>query len=333
MKKFRSSTAPIRRMCALLLIAGFVSACGSSGGESSTGQVEAAIATDAQAAGWRPATKVRRYEGEALFDYIPTDWDVFLEYGCESIRVQDYESTNGDRARVELLDVASSDGAYGLFSLKTEPGGELIDVGDQGWRERGKINFWRARTQVTVRRLGTPRGSTENLLALATVVDQGLSGSAAPPRIIDLLPRKGLLPKGVTYMRGPAAARLIMRDWPWKFPEPVGGVRGQYAGGDGHHQLTVFEYSEPEVARAIAKEVLPAGTDRQGRQLIAGLPLGKYVFVFLGPPDPERAKEVMSLAVAGFNAFFKTGAGSGEPGQPSGDAPTESSGETSTGSR
>jgi len=297
----RSFGAVFGLICGLLVVR-----CGSTDADGATGNA-GAIATDSRAAGWRPISTVREYAGDSLFDYFSQDASIYQEYGCRRVRVQDYVNDAGDEVRVEAFETATPDGAYGLFSLKTRPGGEIIEVGVDGWQERFTLDFWRGNWQVSLKARKITGSSVKRLDFLAVSVDQGLQGKGDRPRLMALLPERDLLPKGRVYVAGPATLKAALGRDTWPFPAPVRGALGSYAGIGGEYQLVVLEYETPEAARAAGKLAAPKGSAlnaRRNRMLeVLPEPQGSFLFAYIGPKQPEQARTALSLVVTEFGRY------------------------------
>jgi hypothetical protein len=292
-------------ICGLL-----VTRCGSSGGESGLAHRAGAIATDSRATGWKPTTKVREYGGDSLFDYFSNGAATYREYGCRRVRVQDYVNTDGDEVRIEAFETATPAGAYGLFSLKTDPGGEIVEVGVDGWKQRYTLDFWRGNWQVTLTANKITGRSVEHLTFLAVAVDQGLEGAEDRPRMMALLPERDLLPKGRVYVAGPATLKEALGRDTWPFPPPLRGVIGSYAGIGGRYQLAILEYETPEAARDAGRRAAPKGSAlnaRHNRMLVVlPEPQGSFLYAYIGPKQqPEQAKLVLSVALREFRRYHE----------------------------
>jgi len=259
------------------------------------------LAQDCLAAGWEPIEGPRVYRGDALYDYFSTGSEVYREYRCRQVKVQDFKNEQGDRVRVEVFKMASSEDAFGLYSLKTQPGGEIIDVGVQGWIERHVLNFWRGNVQITLMALRARGTHVNRMDFLAISVDQGLTGAGESPAILELLPEKDLLPQGRILLAGPASLKKALGSDPWRFPAPLRGVIGRYTGIDGEHQLVVLEYESKEAAREAGKITAPKGSDlnpaRTKLLYVFPEPRGKYLYAYVGPKNIERARVAITRAI------------------------------------
>jgi uncharacterized protein DUF6599 len=289
------------------LLAGLLclfSGCGSSAPVTPVAPQGPTLAVDSVAAGWKPVSPVWRYEGDALFDYFRSGADIYREYGCIEVQVQDYANQDGDEVRVEVFATRTPAGAYGLFSLKTQPGGEIVDVGVQGWQERFTLNFWRGHTQATLDARKITGTAVKRIDFLAVSVDQGLTGDGELPPIMNLLPEKDLLPKGRVYVAGPASLRQAMGRDPWQFDPPVQGALGNYCGVGGEHALLILEYEDKAAAAEAGRRAAPKGSALNSRHtrllVVLPEPLDRYLYAYIGPKNPTRAREALEFAVMEF---------------------------------
>lgn len=263
------------------------------------------LAVDYLAVGWEPAGPVWKYQGNALYDYFGTGCEVYREYGCQRVKVQDFANLEGDRVRVEVFEMTSPEGAYGLFSLKIRPGGEIVDAGRQGWIEPHVLHFWLGSTQVTLTARRVKEVRVRRMNHLATAVSQGLVGEGDPPAILDWLPERELFPMGRVYLAGPASLTLALGGDGWNFPPPLRGILGNYTGIQGGYQLVILEYEDEEAVRAARKSAAPGDPvlNRQRTRMlyVHPEPGGKYLHAYIGPRDVERARSVIHLAIKNQN--------------------------------
>lgn len=312
MTRLNTALRPLTPTWLLLLLFTVLAAGGCGSGDERGEPVEGvpstlpypALATDCLATGWWPVTPIRRYFGDARYDYFLRDAELYREYGLDRVEVQDYVNVEGDAVRVEVFQTETPTGAYGLFSLKTQPGGEIVDVGVDAWLEREVLNFWRGRHQVTIRAQEVRGPRVRRLDHLGFSVNQGLRGGVARPPLMKRLPRRGLLPKGRVYLAGPASLERVVGQDGWRFPAPIRGVQGSYSGVGGDHSLLILEYASPEAALAAGVAAAPEGSDLNPARtrLLVVLPLEKdrYLLAYIGPKDPDRAKTALADAVQEF---------------------------------
>lgn len=268
------------------------------------------LAADPQAAGWIAKTFPREFVDDAMFDYLGLDLEVYREYGCHTIKVQDFENRFGDLVKVEVFHAHKPLGAYGMFSLRTVPGGERCDVGDVGWYHDDRLHFCRGTTAVSLTAEHSTAVRVRGLENLAVAVDQALGQGAAEPKIFRLLPTEGLLPQGITYVAGPAGVRKVSKKVPVKFEPPQHAVIGRYSAVGGGHRLFVMRYPDDARAAAAVKAIAGDGIVLFPRHVLAVIQQERHVFAYYGPRDLERAKVALSRAV---RRFKEAGGDTAEP--------------------
>ncbi len=268
------------------------------------------LAADAQAAGWIVKTFPREFAGDAMFDYLGLDLEVYREYGCHTIKVQHYENRFGDVVKVEVFEANKPLGAYGMFSLRTVPGGERRDVGDVGWYHDDTLHFCRGTAAVSLTTEHSSAVRVRGIENLAVAVDQALGQGAAEPKIFRLLPTEGLLPQGITYVAGPAGVRKVSKNVPVQFEPPQHAVIGRYSAVGGGHRLFVMRYPDDARAAEAVKAIAGDGIVLLPRHVIAVIQQGRHVFAYYGPRDLERAKVALSRAV---RRFKEAGGDTAEP--------------------
>jgi hypothetical protein len=260
--------------------------------------------------GLRKDGEYQSFHGEDLFTYIDGGAEVYFEYGFKGVIVQDYRRESAGRVSLEIFEMESAESAFGMFTFKCAPRGEVLDLGDGGQLADYYLNFWKGSYLVTI--TGLDPGSTlrGTLLDLARLVEKRLPGRGEHPLLVSLLPEEGRETQGLKFFKGPIA---LYNSYPF-FREDVfafeRGIGAQYRTGA---SLYLFEYPDGRTAQARFEEAwakfsaepryknvrregegLSARDSRERRLLAARTK--SYIIIALGDGDGRAAQELLAWA-------------------------------------
>jgi hypothetical protein len=191
---------------------------------------------------WFTEYEPRLANGEELFLLINGGADIYLEYGFENAIFQSYKMPDGGSINLEIYQMKSPEGAYGIYTFKSSTTGKPVKAGNDGWMEEYYLNFWKDNVLVTLIGLDTELLTLAGLEKLASSIDQKIIATQRYPDILDLLPQENLKPNGITYLKGNLALYnqyLFDSRNVFGFKE---AVRGDY----GSYNLFILTYSDPE---------------------------------------------------------------------------------------
>lgn len=194
--------------------------------------------------GWSAEYEPRIAKGDDLFLLINGGADIYLEYGFSDAVFHSYKLENGSSVNLEIYRMRSTESAYGMYTFKTGYSGKPIDVGHDGWMEEYYLNFWKGNLLVTLIGLDTEKETLNGVVQLARSIDAKISSPVKRPDIIDILPKTGLKPNGVTYLKGNLA---LFNQYLFDSRNIFGfneGVRGNYE----NYNLFLLFYKDPQAS-------------------------------------------------------------------------------------
>jgi hypothetical protein len=260
-----------------------------------------------EAAGWKAAEAALRYDERTIFQYIDGHGEVYLAYGMRSCRARRYSGPEGEGdVVVDAFEMASPADAFGVFSHSRE--GEPVDVGQGATFGYGTLSFWKGRYYVSVYAESESERARAAVLGLGRAVAASIGETGEPPALLERLPRTGLDPTSVVYLRHP---RILEAHVPVGPDNPLGvgprapAVAGRYRKGGGTADLVVVEYADVAAAetadggfaRAFLDGGKPAHRD-DGWCAAAALGPRTRAFV-LRAPSRETALDLLDEATKG----------------------------------
>ena len=173
--------------------------------------------------GWAPEGDVQTFSVDTLFDLVNGQAESYVAYGFEAAAESRYRGPQSAVLRIEIFRLASSDDAFGLFSVSVA--GQPIAIGADGDTDPGRrLAFWQDRYYV---RIVAPQPVADaDLMAFGQAVAGALPPGGEPPELISLLPTTGLVPLTVRFFH----QELSIQNWLWLGGENLLGLD---AGTDG----------------------------------------------------------------------------------------------------
>jgi hypothetical protein len=155
---------------------------------------------------WKPGFEPEVYSGEDLYLYINGGAEIYHEYGFKQVLVQDYESIHHHSLSLEIYEMANPMSAYGIFSFKTRPEAQDIDIGWQTRLDDYYLNCWKGPYLITVTGFDQEPETMQGLQELARKVTEKINVSLEKenllPDILKRLPEANRIPGSMVYLLG-----------------------------------------------------------------------------------------------------------------------------------
>jgi hypothetical protein len=179
--------------------------------------------------GWQTSGEAQQYGTEDLYALVNGQADAYYAYGFEKVTVLGYLHAGGTPVRVEIWQLASPQGAFGLYT--TFRSGSPTDAGNEGDGSPGRrIDFWQ--DHHFVRLLASQPLADADLLALARAVAATLPPGGAVPALLSRLPPEGLDPRATLYFH----QEISIQDRLW-----LGGENHLQLGPDTEGLLATYD--------------------------------------------------------------------------------------------
>lgn len=142
------------------------------------------------------------YVPDDLYDYLDGGAERYLSYGFKRLFHVRYGRAGDDRSAItlDLFDMGSELGAFGIYSMARRPGSRPRDWGADGWAEGDVAHAWKG--SVYLHGLSdSPDPATISVLhRLMQQVAERIPGPASQPRELDPLPVAGRVPRTEQYV-------------------------------------------------------------------------------------------------------------------------------------
>jgi hypothetical protein len=183
-----SAVAKVRfRFFPLLLIGwmvGYGASLWAAGGEGGTHSFP-------EMAGWKQSGEIQIFSRANLYDYIDGAADLYLKYDFQELKVAEYENDRKASVTIEVYRHKTPLQAFGIYSQERLPNANYLDVGAQGYSEKGVLNFLAADYYVKMSSSDAGPDDQAVLLAFARKVVANLGGKGSLPSILSSFPREG----------------------------------------------------------------------------------------------------------------------------------------------
>jgi len=143
--------------------------------------------------GWNVNVDAKVYDSNNLWDIIDGAADLFLEYEFVSLHTAQYVNTANGEVKVEIYQHSNSVNSFGMYSQERDPVYNFIDVGVQGYLQKGVLNFLDGPYYI---KLSTYIKGTEGqdaLLLIAKSISAHLKQPNSFPKVISLFPPQNRL--------------------------------------------------------------------------------------------------------------------------------------------
>jgi hypothetical protein len=195
--------------------------------------------------GWQIADGPTEYDSEGLFEYLNGGAPLYLDFGFQGMVHVRYQLGDDPLSSVTLdvYDMGSDLGAFGLYRSGRPPGAEVRDWGAEGYRSGTVTAAWKGGVSIQVQADDDQPELIEVMESLVAQVTKSVAGGTSLPQIIGLLPSDGLVPW---------SERLVAKDLMSHAFLP-GGVLATYQVADDGGTLFFSELAgEPAVTEAMA---------------------------------------------------------------------------------
>ncbi len=195
--------------------------------------------------GWQITDGPTNYDSEGLFEYLNGGAPLYLDFGFEGMVHVRYQLGDDSLSSVTLdvYDMGSDLGAFGLYRSGRPPGAEVRDWGAEGFRSGTVAAAWKGDVFTQAQADDDRPELIEAMEDMVAQVTKSVSGSTSLPQIVHLLPSDGLVS---------LSERLVAKDLMSHAFLP-GGVVATYEVADKEGTLFFSELAgEPAVTEAMA---------------------------------------------------------------------------------
>jgi hypothetical protein len=143
-------------------------------------------------AGWKLSDEIQIFSPANLYDYINGGADLYLKYDFQELKVAEYQNNRKASVIIEIYRHRTPVHAFGIYSQERLGNADYLEVGAQGYSEKGVLNFLAGDFYVKMSSVDAGPEEREVLLAFAKKIVENLGGKGSLPSILSSFPREGL---------------------------------------------------------------------------------------------------------------------------------------------
>ena len=141
--------------------------------------------------GWKQSGEILTFSPRKLYDYINGAADLYLKYDFQELKVAEYQNEKKASVTIEVYRHKTPTHAFGIYSQERFGNANYLDIGAQGYSEKGVLNFVAGNYYVKMNIMDSEAGDEEVLLTLAKKVVENLGGKGSLPSILSSFPEEG----------------------------------------------------------------------------------------------------------------------------------------------
>jgi hypothetical protein len=212
--------------------------------------------------GYKTVTDYPVYTTENLWDFIDGAAETYISYNFENLHVAEYKKGK-NVIKLEIYRHKDNIQAFGIYSSERSPGFNYINIGAQGYKIDGSLNFFKGKYYVKMRTYSKSEKTLQSLGTLALKVADMLPGESLMPKALSEFPEEGKKKNQESYVRESVLGHEFLQ----------GAFKALYEVGNINFSIFIIDRISTEESRLIVKNWLSkAGVEMDDQ---TG---GKYVF-------------------------------------------------------
>ncbi len=150
--------------------------------------------------GWREDESPAVYDPETLYEYINGAADIYLSYDFRELASLYYERGENQGIAVDVYRHSTRRNAFGIYSQERPREADFIDVGAQGYYDKGVLNFYLGVYYVKIAGFSLGDEDESILKSLAKRVAKRLDEKPGLPETLAALPDSGRVANSEKYI-------------------------------------------------------------------------------------------------------------------------------------
>ncbi len=136
---------------------------------------------------------------ETLWDFINGAADTYLAYGFQNLHVAEYKKGK-NIIKLEVYKLSNNIMAFGIYSSERSPSFQFVNIGAQGYKIDGTINFFKGDYYIKIRTFSKKEKILKATESLAHIVAEQLDGTVELPSTLAMFPVAGKKVNEETYI-------------------------------------------------------------------------------------------------------------------------------------
>ena len=140
---------------------------------------------------WGKASEIQTFITKTLYEYINGAADLYLACDFEELHVAEYTNERKASVTVEVYRHKTARDAFGIYSQERLPEGNFLDIGAEGYADKGILNFLSGRYYVKMSSYNEGSEDRKVLQAFAREMVKNLGERGGLPSILSAFPGEG----------------------------------------------------------------------------------------------------------------------------------------------
>ncbi|MBN2633150.1 MAG: hypothetical protein JXR66_06315 [Bacteroidales bacterium] len=197
-----------------------------------------------------------------LWDFINGAADTYLALGFVDLHVAEYKKGK-EVIKLEVYRHSDHINAFGIYASERSPSYDYFNIGSQGYRVEGVINFFTGNYYVKLRTYSEKPKTIQALETLAKRVETMLEGEKKMPEILSLFPDEGKKPDEETYVNESVLGYSYLNR----------AFKANYQSGNDNFSIYIIKSPSAELTLNSAKRYLSSAnmeaTEGESRYVVA----------------------------------------------------------------
>jgi hypothetical protein len=232
--------------------------------------------------------------------------ELYHEYDYRELFVRRFLKAGQSKITVELFDMGADALAFGVFAHNRD--GPEAGVGQDSEYRAGLRCFWKGCFCACVRADGEAPGAKEAVMEIGTRIAGAIQEPGSRPKLLDALPKEGLIAENVRYFRKPDCLNyhyFLADDNVLRLGPDTEAVLGPYRRPGGRSYLLLVRYPTSEAAKSAFQSFMTAYLPQADASGIAQTQEGKWagaklrdqlVVIVLDAASQEKAGAMLKTA-------------------------------------
>jgi len=141
--------------------------------------------------GWKQSGEIQTFIPKNLYEYINGAADLYFAYDFQELKVAEYQNEKKASVTVDVYRHRTPLYAFGIYSQERLSEANFLDIGIQGYYEKGFLNFLTGPYYVKLSTINTGPEDQEVLVAFAKRTAENLGPKGSLPSILSDFPAEG----------------------------------------------------------------------------------------------------------------------------------------------
>ncbi len=230
------------------------------------------------------------YKPDSLYQYIDGGADIYLLYEFRSLLHQGFNSGETELT-ADVYDMGKPEDAFGVYAAERSPGYKFMQIGVEGYRSEGILNF--LQDHYYVKLSGSGPNARVLLDQFARILSVRIGGSQTVPALLKKLPLESRVKHSEQYVRKDplghaflAPAYVVTYAWGHQQSKLLISVANDAAGAKARLQQLAQHFKDTGqfvAAPELGEGGIRARNNFEGRAIARAQ--GRYLILLLDPPE------------------------------------------------